>query len=443
MNWTNTKSAALFEANKKSIAGGVVSINRKIDPPICFRRGRGCRVWDEDDNQYIDYHAGFAPVLLGHNNPQVNAAVEKIIRDDAVHMGSGTTWYEGRLSELLVENIPALDSVQITNSGSEATSLAIRLARVHAGRNDVIVMQGGFNGSNNDLAYNVMNPLDTIGVRVSPGEYPRMPLSAGIPEGTAQHVHVINFNDLDSVRWVAEKYDIAALITEPILQNIGVVKPRPGYLQGLRELADEFGFVLIFDEVKTGFRHALGGYQQVCGVSADLSTWAKAMANGYPIGVIGGRRELMDLFDAPQPDRRVLIAGTYNAHPLPTAAAIATLEILLANDGEVYRHTDAMGQRLEEGLRGVFDRLGIAAVTARQGSAFCTYFMDHEPVDWHDIAGHHDFEFDAKYRLALVKHGIYHFPLPAKQGSISFAHQPSDIDETIEITERVLKEEMK
>lgn len=439
MAWENDRSRQLYDRNADWIAGGVVSLNRKTDPMICFRRGEGCRVWDEDGNGYIDYHAGFAPVLLGHNHPKVDEAVRAMMASKAVHMGSGTTWFEGRLAELLVQHIPALERVQIANTGSEATALAIRLARAHTGRDDVIVMQGGYNGWHDDVGHNCMTPVEVLGPRVSPGAYPTVPLGAGTPKHVQDRVHAVNFNDLDSVRHVCEQHEVAALITEPILQNIGVVMPQPGYLEGLRALADAFGFVLIFDEVKTGFRHGLGGYQGVCGVTADLSTWAKAAANGYPISVLGGRRDLMDLVEDPDPARRVMIAGTYNAHPVPVAAAIATIELLAADDGAIYRHLYAMGERLERGLNQIFADTGTTATMARQGSAFCTYFMDHAPVDWHDVAEHHDFDRDAAYRHALLKEGIYHFPLPTKQGSISASHREVDIDETLEITERVVR----
>jgi len=240
------------------------------------------------------------------------------------------------------------------------------------------------------------------------------------------------------VEWVCERYPIAGLITEPVLQNIGVIPPAPGYLQGLRELADRHGFVLIFDEVKTGFRHALGGYAAISGVSPDLAVYGKALANGYPIAAIGGRRDLMDYFVHPEPGKRVLLAGTYNAHPVPTAAAIATIERLLMDDGAVYRHVEALGSRMEEGLCEIFDRLEITAVVARQGSAFCIYFMDHAPVDWHDVAAHHDFEFDLNLRLRLIEAGIYFFPLATKQCTISAAHGPAEIALTLDAVESVL-----
>src|SRR5690606_4429121 len=175
--------------------------------------------------------------------------------------------------------------------GSEATYHAIRIARAATGKDHVIIMQGGYNGWHNDVAGNVISNLADVGPRVSRGEYSFDSLSAGIPQVHKELVHVVNYNDLESVQYITERYPVACIILEPILQNSGMVKPREGYMQGLRKLADEEGFLLIFDEVKTGFRHALGGYQSICGVQPDLSTFGKAVANGYPMGVIGGKAE--------------------------------------------------------------------------------------------------------------------------------------------------------
>jgi glutamate-1-semialdehyde 2,1-aminomutase len=215
------------------------------------------------------------------------------------------------------------------------------------------------------------------------------------------------------------------------LQNIGVVKPKDGYLQGLRDLADKFGFILIFDEVKTGFRHALGGYASIVKVKPDLMVYGKALANGYPIAVLGGRREMMNMFIDPHPAKRVLLAGTYNGHPVPTAAAIATLERLKMNNGEIYQHTDSLGEAMQSGIESIVEKIGLTAVVAREGSAFCVYFMDHVPVDWHDLAGNHDFEFDSTFRKNLVERGIYVFPLATKQCSLSAAHSQADVDQTL------------
>lgn len=420
------ESRKILDHNRRFIPGGVVSTNRATQPEIVFVKGEGAYLWDADGNRYIDYHAAFAPHILGHNHPAVTEAVEKVLRQGASLYGSGTTQLEGELAELVCACAPWCESVQFLNTGSEATYQAIRCARAVTGRDHLIVMQGGYNGWHNDVACNLMTPLEQLGPRVEPGEYPFLPISAGIPDEHKRLVHPVNFNDLASVQWVCERYPVAAVITEPILQNIGIVHPKPGYLEGLRNLADRLGFVLIFDEVKTGFRHSLGGYASVAGVRPDLAVYGKALANGYPMAALGGRRELMDFFVHPDAARRVLLAGTYNAHPVPTAAAIATIRQLMANNGEVFDRLEKLGAMMEQGLQHLPVRV------ARQGSAFCPYFMDHLPTDWHDLASNHDFAFDSELRQALIEDGVYCFPLAVKQWSISAAHSDSDIRETLD-----------
>jgi glutamate-1-semialdehyde 2,1-aminomutase len=432
------QSNALLKQNEQWIPGGVVSLNRKSDPNICFKKGQGAYAWDLEGNRYIDYQAGFAASFLGHNDPDVNRAVQETLASQSILMGAGPTDLEGRFAELFVQAVPTADSIQITTTGSEATYHAIRLARAYTGRDHVIVMQGGYNGWHNDVSCNVISALQDIGVRVSPGEYPFDAGSAGIPEVHQSLIHVINYNDLDSVAYITRRYPVACIILEPILQNVGIVKPLPGYLESLRKLADENGFLLVFDEVKTGFRHALGGFQSICGVTPDLSTFGKAVANGYPMGVIAGKKHIMDLFIHPEKSKRVLIAGTFNAFPMTTAAAIATLEKLGSPVHNVYGHIHALGQQMEDGLNDIFKSYDKPYQIARQGSAFCVYFMDHLPVDYHDILAHHDFAFDKQYRLGLIEQGVFHFPLPIKQGSISFAHSQADIDETLEKTQHVV-----
>jgi len=434
------RSAAILKQSRRYIPGGVNSVNRAIQPEITFVKGEGAHMWDADGNRYLDYHGAFSPHFLGHNDPYVCAAVSEVLKSGASLFGAGSTVEESRLAELICTHVPWAEAVQILNTGSEATYQAIRLARAITGRDHVIVMQGGYNGWHNDVACNLMTPLSQVGPRRSPGEYPFFSISAGIPRAHQQLVHPINFNDLASVRHVCGKYPVAALITEPILQNIGIVKPAPGYLQGLRQLADKLGFVLIFDEVKTGFRHALGGYAALAGVRPDLVVYGKAVANGFPIAIVGGRRDYIDWFVHPDPSKRVLAAGTYNGHPVPVAAAIATIERLLQNNGEVYRHVEALGGRLEQGLRQIVHRLGIEAVVARQGSAFCLYFMDHLPVDWHDLARNHNFAFDETMRRAMIQRGVFCFPLATKQWSVSAAHTVEDVDFTLEGMDESLRE---
>jgi glutamate-1-semialdehyde 2,1-aminomutase len=404
-----------------------------------FVRAQGAYLWDAEGRRYIDYHAAFSPYLLGHANPDIDAAVIAAIRSGQSLVGAGPTPWEGQLARLLVECVPNLEAIQITNTGSEATFNALRLARAATGLDGVVIMQGGYNGWHNDVAFNLADPLPAMSADPDHAELPRRPMTAGIPRSVWGDVHPVPYNDLAAVERVFQTGNIAAILLEPILQNIGVVKPKAGYLAGLRELCDRYGVVLIFDEVKTGFRHALGGYQSLCGVCPDLSTFGKAVANGYPLGVIGGKKKYLDYFVHPEPAKRVMIAGTYNAHPVPVAASIATLQYLRDNHDEIYPHLERLGQRMESGLAKIFADRSITATLSRQGSAFVVYFMDHAPVDWRDVAAHHNSALDLRYRRALIERGIFHFPAPTKQGSLSTAHTDTDVDETLAITAEVAK----
>jgi len=430
-------SAQITKEAQKYIAGGVVSLNRKVDPNIVFTRGKGSHIYDAEGKEYIDYHAAFAPHLLGHNDSRINEAVINIMNSEHSLFGSGTNSLEVKLARLLCESVTSLDLVQITNTGSEATAHAIRLSRAWTGREDIILTLGGYNGWHNDVSRAVMASLQELGPRVCPGEYPFIPSSAGIPGSTKRLIHIVNFNDLESIEYVMKRHPVACVLTEPALQNVGVVLPKKGYLQGIIDLCDKYGAVSIFDEVKTGFRSALGGYQAVAGVKPHLSVFGKAVANGFPLGVIGGKREIMSMFDDPDPLKKVLIAGTYNAHPINAAAAVATLQIL--RDSNVYQHLDRVSKRLYSNLEKMFAEKGKQVVVARNGSAFCLYFCERAPQDLHDIILNHDFEFDLKFRKALIEKCIYHIPIPCKQGSISYAHAEEDIDKTLEITWNVLK----
>jgi glutamate-1-semialdehyde 2,1-aminomutase len=422
---------SLMARNSAYIPGGVSSTNRVIDPPIAFVKGVGAYLWDIDGKQYTDYHAAFAPHFLGHNFAPVNEAVIDVLRSGESLYGAGPAVLEGRLAELVCKNIAVSEKVSLQNTGSEATSMAIRLSRAITGRQHFIVVQGGYNGNHDELACNVVNSLKDIGPRVSPGEYPLRPIGAGTTIETSHLVHPVNFNDLESVRYVCKRYPIAAMITEPILQNIGVVRPQQGYLAGLRELADEFGFLLIFDEVKTGFRHALGGFAEISGVTPDLVTYGKAIANGFPLALIGGKSRYMDYIIHKDPAKRPFVAGTYNGHPVGVAAAIRTIEYLLANRSQVYSHVEDLGRRLETGLRDIFAARGVTASIARQGSALSYYLMPQVPVDWHDILEHHDFDRDVQLRRALIERGVFFVPIATKQISISAAHTAADIALTL------------
>ena len=397
--------ASLLARNGAYIPGGVSSVNRIIDPPIAFAKGAGAYLWDIDGKRYIDYHAAFSPHFLGHNFAPVNEAVMDILRSGDSLYGAGPTELEGRLAELICKNVPAVEKVCLQNTGSEATSLAIRLSRAVTGRQHFIVVQGGYNGNHDELACNLVNPISDIGPRVSPGEYPLRPNGAGTTIEASRFVHAVNFNDLESVRYVCRRYPIAAMITEPILQNI---------------------------------RHAVGGYSEVSGVKPDLLTYGKAVANGYPLALLGGKREYLDYIVHPDRSKRPFVGGTYNGHPVAVAAAIRTIEYLISNRSKVYQHVESLGEQMELGLRRIFAAHAVTASIARQGSAFSYYLMPRVPVDFHDIMEHHDFERDVELRRALTELGVFIVPIATKQWSISAAHTAEDISFTLAQFERAV-----
>ncbi len=431
-----------FESSQRqieSIAGGVMSLNRKIDPMRMFVRASGAYLWDHSNRKYIDYHAAFAPYLLGHGDPDVDRAVMEAIKRGDSLIGAGMTPWEVQIADLLVESIPYLDQVQLTSSGTEAVANAIRIARSFTQCDDILFMQGGYNGWMDSVAFNLMDSKEAVRDHEPGTEHELRPISAGMGSNAGEYSHVVEFNDIEAVENVLKSQNVAAVVLEPILQNIGIVKPQPGYLEAVRSLCDTYDTLLIFDEVKTGFRHALGGYQSICGVCPDLSVFGKAVANGYPMGVVGGKSNIMSYVDHPDPARRVLLAGTYNAHPFVVAAAIASIEKLRDRGDEIYGHLDRLGALMEQGLNDVFSEKDYPATVVRQGSAFVVYFMDHAPVSWKDIALNHNSRFDTRYRKMLIFNGIFHFPVETKQGSISFAHTQDDIEKTLEITRNILK----
>lgn len=440
MNLTHTTE--LLRRNEQWIPGGLASLNRRADPCVSFARGEGAHIWDFDGNRYIDYHFGFAPYILGHNDPDVNRAVMAALEAGLSNFGSGTTREEGELAERFLQCVPFAERVQFLNTGSEATAQAIRVARAWTQRSHVIKIQGGYNGHHNMVASNLMTSAADLGGRQVVGdEYPRVPITAGTPPEELALLHAVEFNDLAAVEKVVRRYPVAALITEPVLQNIGVVPPQRGYLEGLRRLADEQGFLLIFDEVKTGFRASLGGYQTLSGVAPDLSTFGKAIANGFPLSALAGKRKFLELVISDDPKKRVLLAGTYNSHPIPVAAALATLKKLSDPKIGVYAKLEKLGARLQAGQEEIFRRHALQAVVSRLGSASCVYFnTDRVPANWWELLHRHDFDYDRRYRRGLLERGIYHFPVAAKQGSIAFAHTEADIDATLEATGSVVTE---
>ncbi|TMV45551.1 aspartate aminotransferase family protein [Paenibacillus mesophilus] len=422
-------SAKLRQESNKYTPGGVHSATRNVEPFLVFTKGEGAYIYDADGNKYIDYQAAFGPYILGHNYPAVNNKVIQALSKTDMY-GVGTTDLEIEASRKISTHVPSAEQVLLCNSGSEATYHAIRLSRGITGRNKIIKFQGCYHGWHDYVARNMLSAWDKIGKR-DPG-------SAGMLDEAIDNTLVCTYNDLDDVeRTFAEnKGEIAAIILEPIPHNIGIIMPQPGFLEGLREICTANGALLIFDEVITGFRHDLGGYQKVAGVTPDLTTMGKAMANGFPIAAIAGKKEYMQRFNT-QPGGDVWFAGTYNGHAVGTAACIATIETM--ENEPVHEHIFRLGDKVRSEIRGIVDRLGITAYVAGFGSTWTTYFMGFEPKNYTDLQ-HNDAEFYVSYRKKLIEKGIYKMPMNIKRNHISYSHTDEDIAVTLEAIETVLKE---
>jgi glutamate-1-semialdehyde 2,1-aminomutase len=406
------------------IPGGVNSGQRQVAglEDLVIASTSGSTFTDATGRVFTDYHAAFGPPLLGHNDPDVDAAVAAAGRSVDL-MGVGVTQVEVELAERLVANVPSLEKVLLTATGSEATFHALRLARTATGRRHVLKFQGCYHGWHDSVAMNVISPADRVGTKD--------PLSGGILPEVIDATIVCPFNDAPAVERALAEHDVAAIILEPIAHNIGAVLPQPGFLERLRELATKHGTVLVFDEVITGFRHGLGGYQAIAGVTPDLTTLGKAMANGWPISALGGKAELMDLFST-TPGRPAFFAGTFNGHPATSAAALATIEKLEREP--VHEHVFRLGERARTGLQALYDRLGIAAVVAGFGSVFVSYFLE-EPVVSYDHLLANDVDLFVGYRRELMKDGIFELPLNLKRSHFSYAHTDDDVDRLLEATE--------
>jgi glutamate-1-semialdehyde 2,1-aminomutase len=420
-------SETLFKEAQLYAPGGVNSAARALVPPIVWRDAQGSKLYDVDGKEYIDYHAAFGPIVLGHNYPGVNQKVVEALESVDL-VGNGTTEAEIRLTAKLCEHIPCAELALLCVTGSEATFNTVRLARAVTGRKKLIKFQGCFHGSNDYLCMNVISPPEKL------GHYD--PCSAGILDEAMRHTIVLNFNRIEEVENTLrrEKDQIAAIILELIPHNIGCVLPKIEFLKGLRELADLHGVVLIFDEVITGFRHGLGGYQQVCGVTPDLTTLAKSMANGFPIAAVCGKRHLMERYQTAGGD--VFFAGTYNGHPIGVAAAKATIQIL--EDGRVHDWLFQMGEMLACGLSTLMERYGIRGHVAHFGSVVVPYFLD-PPIENYTDLLRNDTAMDLRFRREMVNRGIFMLPVAMKRNHLTASHTKEDVARTLNAAEDVLK----
>jgi glutamate-1-semialdehyde 2,1-aminomutase len=425
---TTAESAALLQRAAAATPGGVNTARRKIDPPLCFRRGEGAYLEDMDGNVYVDYHAAYGGVFLGHSHPAVTARVEEAARN-AVLFGVGTTEVEVEVAERLVRHVPSADQAAFCNSGSEATFHAIRLARGITGRDHILKFQGLYHGFHDYVLRNVMSAPERIGRRD--------PMSAGMLPAAIDATLVCRYNDLDDTRATLEEHagEVAAIIVEPIAHNSPSILPHQDFLEGLRKLCDVHGALLIFDEVITGVRHHLGGYQAICGVMPDLTCMGKALGNGYPVAAVLGRAEHLERFNTTAAGD-VTFAGTTNGSGVAMAAAAATLAEL--ESGELHEHVFALGDRMRGGLRSLAEEIGVPVVVSGYGSLYVMLFME-GPLNSYDDVQRNDHELFVTYRKELVRRGVFEMPENIGRNHISCSHTADDVDRSLEIAAEALR----
>ncbi|MGC5628799.1 aspartate aminotransferase family protein [Georgenia sp. Z1344] len=421
-------SRSLAEAAERIIPGGVNSATRSIGAPWAWRSAKGATMTDMDGGVYTDYHAAFGAILLGHSDERVNDAVTRAIADIDL-VGVGTTELEVELARLVVDAIPSAEMVISTMSGSEATFQAVRLARGATGRPFILKFQGNFHGSYDALARNVISSPDLA--------WGRDPNSSGILDDAIDHTLIAEFNDLASVQehFARHPEQIAAVILEPVPHNVGALLPEQEFLEGLREITRAHGSLLIFDEVISGFRHALGGYQELCGVTPDLTTFGKAMGNGFPVAGLAGSTEAMSHFTPA--GGSVMLAGTFNGNAASMAAAIATIEVLKDPEVDFYGHVGRLGDRMRVGLQQIADDAGIAAHVTGLGSVFIPYFLDGEVRGYRDLLRNDDHAY-ATFHRRMIDKGSFMYPMALKRNHISLAHTEADVDRTLAQAEDVL-----
>jgi len=420
-------SEKLFQKAKKCIPGGVNSPVRAgqavgIDPPF-ISKANGCVIWDVDGNEYIDYVCSWGPMILGHAHPEIVNALEERVKLGTSY--GAPTELEVEMADIIVEMVPSIEMVRMVNSGTEATMSAIRLARGYTGREKIIKFDGCYHGHADSLLVSAGSGLATLGIPGSPG----------VPQDLARHTISLPFNSLESVSQAFNKFgpEIAAVIVEPVPGNMGVINPDQAFLKGLRELTNEYGALLIFDEVISGFRVAPGGAQELYDIMPDLTCLGKIIGGGLPVGAYGGKKEIMTRM-APQGD--VYQAGTLSGNPLAMAAGLATLKIL--KEKSPYDELDKLGDMLFSGLKRVAEAAGVNVVSNRVGSMGSFFFTD-EPVTDFKTAKASDENLFKRYFRSMLDQGIYLAPSPYEAAFLSTAHSEETVRKTIECASIALK----
>ncbi len=422
----SNKSLSAWKNSQQFIPGGVNSPVRNFgkvgEHPRFIERGNGCKIYDIDGNEYIDYVASWGPLILGHAHPSI---VETVSHAAArgTSFGAPTT-LETELAEIIVDAVPSIEKVRLVNSGTEATMSAIRVARGYTGRSKILKIDGCYHGHVDYLLAKAGSGIATFGLSDS----------GGVPEDFARNTLTIPFNDTEALKTTVEANpdEIACLILEPVMGNMGIIPPRDGYLNEIREITEQHGIVLIFDEVITGFRVAYGGAQSFYNVTPDMTCLGKIIGGGLPVGAYGGKREIMKCV-APEGD--VYQAGTLSGNPLAVTAGLTTLKEL-AKPG-IYDRLEKSASVLANGLADATKKHGIDAWHSRVGSMLMLYFTS-ETVTDADGACTADTDRFREYFWGLLERGVYVAPSQFEAGFVSLVHSEEDIDKTIQVASEVL-----
>ncbi len=435
------QSAEWFDRARKSLIEGVNSPSRGravfAPGPIVLERGQGAHVWDADGNEYLDFMMSFGALIHGHAHPTIVATVSQAIAEGS-HFASATS-AEVEAAERFRKMVPAAEAVRFTNSGTEATMLALRLARAHTGRNKFLKFEGHYHGWYDPYLLNAhAHPPKQLGTPERPA---RIPDSAGIPAATFDDVILAPWNNHHLLEEILRRHgrELAAVITEPIMANLGCIPPRKGYLEKLRELTGRHGILLIFDEVVTGFRYAPGGCQEFFGVRPDLSTFGKALGAGFPIGAVAGPRLILERMA--WGDDMVLHYGTFNGHRLTMKVIAANLDLLSEDGNAAYRRLHSLGDAAIAGLREVIARHRLDAIVQGFGPLFQIYFTGRDAIhDYRDYCSFVDTRRYSRFVHALLERGIYMTPSNGLHWILTTAHRERDVAALIEAADQACAE---
>ncbi len=427
MTHSTTHSHQLFEAAQKHIPGGVNSPVRAFKgvggDPVFFKSAKGAYLTDADDNQYIDYVASWGPAILGHAHPEVVEAVQKQA-EQGLSFGAPTE-LETEMADLVCELIPSMDMVRMVSSGTEATMTAIRLARGYTGRDKIVKFEGCYHGHSDSLLVKAGSGALTLGE----------PSSPGVPAALAELTLTLRHNDAEQVKAVFDKMgdEIACIIVEPVAGNMNCIPPEEGFLETLREVCDQHGTVLIFDEVMCGFRVGLDGAQGRYGVTPDLTTFGKVIGGGMPVGAFGGKREIMEKIAPLGP---VYQAGTLSGNPLAMAAGLKTLQLI--QQPGFFEALDAKAKKLMAGFQAAADKAGIPFTTNQVGGMFGFFFNPNKKIRRFDQVTQGNMEQFKQFYHGMLDEGVYLAPSAFEAGFVSSAHTDEDIEKTIAAAEKVM-----